>query len=224
MRLEFADFHGAKRVISQRFTSQWRSLQRILTRMPIHLKASDQAGIQGNAIFDPVGTNAHMSERLAADGWHRKINLPPELRIWGTDVDFGRRGALVEAQFSNYPFLLNNVVRSELFFRNKTKFDDVRVGIVFIVTKAGMFPASQSTLYYEQARAQLASLAAYKIFNVPVRLIGLFQAVGDTRATWCTYSGRYARETLQTRRRRFVVEPPAGGRVTAANRCRIRIL
>ena len=224
MDIQFADYHGADQAVAGPFADQWRSLHELLLQMPLHLKASDQAGIQGNAIFDPVGTNAYITTNLAQGGWHPKLAIPADLRVWGTDVDFGMRGAVAEVQFSNYPFLLNNVVRSELFYRLQTTFDGVAVGVVFIVTKAGMFPASQSTLYYEQAVAQLSSLSAHNIFTVPVRLVGLFSRMGEGEALWCTYSGRYAREPQQTELRRFVVQAPAGGRVTASNRCRIHAL
>lgn len=38
-----------------------------------------------------------------------------------------------------------------------------------------MFPASNSTLYYEQAVNQLTALIKYQVFDVPIRLIGLFE-------------------------------------------------
>ncbi|MEH2284834.1 MAG: hypothetical protein V7K90_26540 [Nostoc sp.] len=58
---------------------------------------------------------------------------------------------------SNYPFLLNNTLRSELFFKAKTEFVGYPTNLVIIVTKALMFPASNSTLYYEQAVNQLTA-------------------------------------------------------------------
>jgi hypothetical protein len=58
-----------------------------------------------------------------------------------------------------------------------------------------MFPASQSTLYYEQARDQLTALARIGTFDIPVRLVGLFEKI-DTRAkaTYTNYGeARYSR-------------------------------
>jgi hypothetical protein len=95
----------------------------------------------------------------------------------GTDVDFFKEGVLLEAQFSHYSFILNNLLRSELFFKSKTLLAGYATGIVVVVTKAHMFPASNSTLYYEQAANQLASLSKNKVFDVPIRLVGLFEQI-----------------------------------------------
>src|SRR5258706_15922156 len=116
MNLQFTDFNGANELVAGTFSGQWNDIQTVLTSLPLHLKASDQRGIQGNPIFDPVGTNQYIAEQLIPHGWGVKIPIASEFNFLGTDIDFGKRGALVEVQFSNYPFLLNNVLRSELFF------------------------------------------------------------------------------------------------------------
>lgn len=221
MDVQFTDYNGAEQVVSTSFRGQWESLHEVLRQMPLHLKGSDQAGIQGNAIFDPVGTNEYISTTLIARQWQAKIALPPELRLWGTDIDFGKEGAIAEVQFSNYPFLLNNVVRSELFFRSRTLFAGAPAGVVFIVTKSGMFPASQSTLYYEQARGQLSALSIHNIFSVPIRLLGLFSPLGEGEAVWSTYGGRYSRDSQHRQTRRFVLQQGDRSRDTISNRCRI---
>ena len=86
----------------------------------------------------------------------------------GTDVDFGSAGAIVEVQFSHYALLLNNTVRSQLFFNTNTSLTGQPVRVVIIVTKSQMFPAANSSLYYEQAVNQLTVLSA-SLFNVPLR-------------------------------------------------------
>jgi hypothetical protein len=222
MEVQFTDFNGADAAIAQSFPDEWQSLFDSLQAMPLHLKASDQAGIQGKAIFDPVGTNEHIASALHARGWRSKIVIPEAFSFLGTDVDFAKNGTVVEAQFSNYPFLLNNVIRSELFFRSGTIFHQKPSSLIFLVTKAGMFPASNSTLYYEQGVSQLQALAQHEVFTVPIRLVGLFSPMGEVMAKWSVYSSsRYSR-TLQDREvRPFNIHKPAGGRATASNRCRI---
>ncbi|MEG4502844.1 hypothetical protein QUA81_05830 [Microcoleus sp. F6_B4] len=63
--------------------------------MPLHIKASRQAGCLGNAVFDPVGTNEYIKTELLKLGWLAKIQIPPMYRFLGTDVDFGSAGAIV---------------------------------------------------------------------------------------------------------------------------------
>ncbi|WP_375472780.1 hypothetical protein [uncultured Nostoc sp.] len=63
-----------------------------------------------------------------------------------------------------------------------------------------MFPASNSTLYYEQAVNQLTALAKNQVFDVPIRLVGLFEQQNTiVPIIWTEYlSKRYSR-TVNTR-------------------------
>ncbi len=213
MLIEWIDFNGADARIAQKYQTEWLELQKVLEAMPLHLKASDQANIQGRAIFDPVGTNQHIADELAARGWQAKIPVPTELKFLGTDVDFGKDGIVVEVQFSNYPFLLNNMLRSDLFYRAGTVFHGSPTDLVVIVTKAGMFPSSNSTLYYEQAVNQLSALAKHNAFSVPIRLVGLFEQAGNVQANWTAYSAaRYSRLIGTRDMRSFVINPGRAGR------------
>ena len=215
MQLRFVDFNNAGGVIAGAYANEWQELEQVLTAMPLHLKASDQAGMQGKAIFDPVGTNQHIADGLTAPqrGWLGGIPIPDAFSFLGTDVDFGKNGVVVEVQFSNYPFLLNNTVRSELFFRAQTVFHALPTRLIVIVTKAGMFPSSNSTLYYEQALNQLTALAQHGVFTVPIRLVGLFESVGDVTATWTDYSAaRYSRTVGARSQRQFTITNGRGGR------------
>lgn len=213
MQIKYQDFNGATEQIAGPYRQQWLELEGVLTAMPLHLKASDQANIQGRAIFDPVGTNQRIADDLVPLGWLQKIIIPTDYSFLGTDVDFGKNGAVVEVQFSNYPFLLNNTVRSELFFRAQTVFHGAPTGLVIIVTKAGMFPSSNSTLYFEQAQNQLASLAHHGIFTVPMRLVGLFESPGPVQATWSTYTeARYSRTVHSRVTRSFDIKQGRAGR------------
>jgi len=213
MRINFQDFNGATAQIAGPYQQQWLELERVLTATPLHLKASDQANIQGRAIFDPVGTNQHIADGLVSLGWRQNIPIPEEFRFLGKDVDFGKNGVVVEVQFSNYPFLLNNTQRSELFYRAQTVFHGAPTGLVIIVTKAGMFPSSNSTLYYEQAFSQLTAMAQHGAFAVPIRLVGLFEDVGDVQATWTDYTAaRYSRTVGARELRPFVITNGRAGR------------
>lgn len=169
-------------------------------------------------IFDPVGTNAAIKTSLVGCGWQANVPIPSEFKFLGTDIDFGKKGTVVEVQFSNYPFLLNNLLRSELFFRAKTAFTGASTELVVIVTKAGMFPASNSTLYFEQAVKQLDSLMKHRVFTVPIRLIGLFEILGkNTKAVWTEYENpRYSRTPLSAKTKTFKVLKDG-----TSSRCRI---
>lgn len=213
MQIGFQDFNGAGALIAGAYRQQWIELEQVLTAMPLHLKASDQANIQGRAIFDPVGTNQHIADGLVPLGWMQKIAIPEPFKFLGTDVDFGKNGVVVEVQFSNYPFLLNNTQRSDLFYRAQTVFHGAPTGLVIIVTKAGMFQSSNSTLYYEQALNQLTALAQHAAFTVPIRLVGLFESVGRVQATWTSYSAaRYSRTVGTRELRPFIITNGRAGR------------
>lgn len=195
MQIRTTDFNGADQLLSGKYLTEWTEIKTALETMPLHLKASDQAKKIGNLIFDVVGTNGYIKHALKHARWNTNIPIPHTLKFLGTDVDFAKRGVIAEAQFSNYPFLLNNLLRSELFFKNQVVFTNVPPEVAVIVTKAGMFPASNSTLYYEQAENQLRALSQYNVFSIPIRLVGLFEAPGSTvDAAWSQYSEtRYSR-------------------------------
>ena len=220
MLLQTTDFNRAGELLRSQHSHQWSELEQVLSMMPLHLKASDQAGIQGNAIFDPVGTNSYVKEGLAQLGWRTRLPIPYEYRFLGTDVDFGKTGVIVEAQFSNYPFLLNNVVRSELFSKARVHLSGHTVDLAVIITKAHMFPASNSTLYYEQAQRQLKALASHQVFDVPIRLVGLFSERGeDLRAVFTEYvNPRYSRTVSSRGERTCKLMSPR----TSQGRCTIK--
>ncbi|MEI8019992.1 MAG: BglII/BstYI family type II restriction endonuclease [Schlesneria sp.] len=223
MEIQVTDFNGAGALIASQFTDQWAELEYVLSGARLHLKKSDQAGIQGNLIFDPVGTNEFIKNELKSLArWNPGLLIPSRFKLLGTDVDFVSDGLLVEVQFSNYPFLLNNTVRSELFFKSKTLFAGVDVQAVVIVTKAKMFPASNSTLYYEQALQQLSELAKYNVFTVPVRLVGLFEQIDKEIDVVSTiYSkARYSRTVLQRSIKKCVIR---NGK-KKASRCKFQIV
>ena len=147
--IQVTDYNAASDIIAAGCQTEWTELERVLLALPVHLKASDQAGIQGHPIFDPIGTNDGIRTGLtAAGGWLSTIPIPQQFAFLGTDVDFGKNGLIVEAQFSNYPFLLNNTIRSELFFKANLNLTGVPTLATVILTKGHMFPASKSTLYY----------------------------------------------------------------------------
>lgn len=196
VKFKYTDFNGADATIQNGYAAQWTDLENVLRGMPLHLKASEQDGIQGSAVFDPVGVNDYIAQALKGNGWSGKIPIPDAFESFGADVDFAKQGMVVEVQFSNYPFLLNNTIRSEMFFRAGTVFHGAPTGIVVIVTKSGMFPSSNSSLYYEQAINQLTALVAQSVFTVPLRLVGLYEEPGQVNATWTGYPGRTSRTVL----------------------------
>ncbi len=220
MQIQTTDFNDADDVIQSTFADEWRELEVILASMRLHLKKSDQAGIKGSLIFDPVGTNEYVKNRLKRlANWTANYPIPSNFSFLGTDVDFVSNGLLVEIQFSNYPFLLNNTVRSELFFKAGTPLAGKRIEAAIIVTKAKMFPASNSTLYYEQAVRQLQELSRHGVFDVPIRVVGLFEQINEiVDAVFTKYiNNRYSRTVEERRNESYRITP--GHR--ARSRCRI---
>lgn len=194
MELKYATFNYDDSAFSHDFRRQWVELREALTAVPLHLKPSDQDGKQGTPIFDPVAMNAAIKGELEARAWATNLGIPKEVNFLGTDVDFFKTGLLAEAQFSNYPFFLNNVVRSALLAKSRTRLAGEHVRAVVIIAKAHMFDSSQSTLYYEQAVKQLTEFARFGVFDVPIRVVGLFEKANTpVTAIWSKYPKRYSR-------------------------------
>lgn len=217
MLIKFSDFNGADKLLAGPSKTEWEELSKVLTDLPLHLKGSDQKGKVGSAIFDVVGTNEHIKAGLIRKGWKAGIPIPAAYSFLGTDVDFSKRAVLGEVQFSNYPFLLNNTIRSELFFKAKVRFTGAPVGVVVIVTKAHMFPASNSTLYYEQGLQQLKELSRHSVFDAPIRLVGLFASHGAQKAIWTEYTNsRYSRTVHKRREADILIANGATSRSRAS--------
>ncbi len=222
MLVKHTDYNRAQELIGESFAKEWEELLNVLKAMPLHVKASDQAGIQGSLIFDPVGTNEYIKREMLKLGWGANIPIPEKYNFLGTDVDFLKSSFLVEAQFSNYPFLLNNTVRSELFFKARTQLGNSSIDAVVIITKAHMLPASNSTLYYEQARNQLTELAGHNVFDIPMRLVGLFETAGETVSAVVTKyaSSRYSRTVAAREQKQCAIVCPR----IARGRCSLRLV
>lgn len=220
MEIRFEDFNGAEPVFKGALAAEWNELSNALSRLATHLKASDQAGKQGSLIFDPVGTNEAIKEELVRLNWSANVAMPAKYSFLGTDVDFVKSGLLVEAQFSNYPFLLNNVVRSELLHKAGVLMGGEAPRGLVVITKAHMFPASNSTLYYEQGLYQLRELADAGVFDIPIRLVGLFAPLGISEANFTEYhNARYSRTVVDRSRRQVSITK---GR-SARSRCTISL-
>lgn len=206
MHIEMTDFNEAGEILSGASLNDWADIAAVLSELPLHLKASDQAGKKGTPIFDAVGTNKGIKDGLLSRGWRAGLTIPDQYRFLGTDVDFAKNEVIAEVQFSNYPFLLNNTIRSELFYRADLRFTHSIVRVVVLITKAWMFPSSNSTLYYEQAAKQLNELNRNRIFNVPIRLVGLFAPMGQSTAMWTEYSDpRYSRTVISRKSARIEI-------------------
>lgn len=200
MEFVVSDFNDADAYFKKAGAAEWSDLSSILEAMPLHLQSSDQAGRVGRPIFDPKATNAYLTDHAKRKGWDG-IPVPSQLVAFGTGWDGGKGATLAEWQFSNYPFLWNNVIRTEAVFRSQLVLGSLKPikGLV-VVTKGGMFPSSNSTLYYEQAKAQLTNVMEFGTFSVPIRLVGLTipEKAEKIEVVWSTYDGRYGREPNET--------------------------
>lgn len=214
MHFELADFNGAAEYFAGPGYERWSEIERVLDWLTPQLQRSDQAGRIGTAIFDPKATNAALTGAAAEEGWI-KVPVPDSLQPFGTDWDAGSGAVLAEWQFSNYPFLWNNIIRSEAIFQSGAALPGLApIEALIIVTKSGIFPASNSTLYFEQALAQIDTVTTLGVFEIPIRLVGLSIEPGAAElvSDWNEYSGRYARYPEFTERRAFAVARQRAGR------------
>lgn len=197
MNFSIKDFNNSDLFFSNPLNaSLWSELETTIKSLVLQVKKSDQAGKQGELVFNPVGTNSALEEMLQPLGWE-KIPLPGNYAFFGLGIDFGKMNVCVEAQFSNYPFLLNNALRSEVLFRDKVPLvGGHEMQALVIITKRKHFPSANSTLHFEQACEHLTGLSTHRLFSIPVRLIGL-DTDNDSRvnALLSEYStSRYSRE------------------------------
>ena len=195
MQFYVHDFNGAYHGIQSKFQQQWNELKNTLHNMPLYLKKSDQAKKKTQLIFDPVGTNQYIKDKLTQKYWNSSIPLPQNFKYFGKHIDFGKGNVFLEVQFSNYPFLLNNTVRSEVFYQAKEPINQHQVKIIVILTKVQKLPAANSTLYFEQAKQQLIEIEKYKIVDIPIRLLGLYELENQNiKAIFSEYKKASSRE------------------------------
>jgi hypothetical protein len=212
MYYRIADFNGADTLFNRSCSALWNEVDECLTALKLHVKQSDEAGRQGNLIFNPVGTNQELKDCLGEHDW-QYLQLPEAYSFFGLGIDFDKQGAWIEAQFSNYPFLLNNILRAEVLYRDKVSpRGNHRFRGMIVITKAKHFPSSNSTLHFEQAVDHLNGLNRHKLFSVPTRLVGLDVEGDSTQAVLTTYSSpRYSRTVTSARTVRISVERSTRG-------------
>ena len=112
-----------------------------LQELYLHLKASDQKNKKHSPIFDPIGTNRSIKDKLIPD-WEPNLSIPKNYKHLGKDVDFYKDGSIIEVQFSNYPFLANNLLRTEVFFKSSELIFKDRVKNLTVITKGKRLPRS----------------------------------------------------------------------------------
>ncbi len=209
------DFNGAGAVFAKSHAVQWKEIDAALAGVTLHLKGSRQKGKIGEPVWDSVGNNAAIHEEFANmhKGWRQHPAIPPSYVFFGKHVDFIKRGVAIEVQFSNYPFLLNNVMRCEFFFKHGIALGGSMVDAVVIVTKTKMVDASNSSLYYERALEQLDALVKDNVFEVPLRLVGLYESHGPkVPVVWETYPAARSRTAVS---RSTTAKITAGARPTS---------
>jgi len=200
---EYVDFNSAAEYFDGPGSDRWDEIDAVIGSIPPQLQPSDQRERLGTPIFDPKATNALLTKGAAKYGWDR-VPVPADLGSFGVDWDAGQGPVLAEWQFSNYPFLWNNIIRTEAIYQSQAVLPQLGqpVDALIVVTKSGRFPASNSTLYFEQALAQIKTVTTLGVFNVPIRLVGLTIDPSATKleVDWNQYSGRYGRAIATTDR------------------------
>ncbi|WP_017305696.1 BglII/BstYI family type II restriction endonuclease [Spirulina subsalsa] len=173
MLIEYTDFNNQNEDLSRKFASEWMEVEQTLCSMPLYVKGSNQQGIKGNMVFDPIATNAYIKNSLQSKGWIANAAIPEHINPLGKDVDFTKNTVLLEIQFSHYAFLLNNIIRSEVFFKSRSALNSHSVALMVLVTKFDILPSANSSLHYTQAVEQLLVIETANIFSLPTRIVGL---------------------------------------------------
>lgn len=226
MHFEIRDFNEATTYFGGLGAREWEDLDSVLAELPPHFQASGQAGKSGTVIFDPKGTNAALTASAKERGWV-SVPVPDSLRMFGVDWDAGKGSTLAEWQFSNYPFLWNNVIRTQAVVSGGVTLEGVsETRALVVVTKTGALPASNSTLYFEQAEAQLNAVFRLGAFSIPIRLVGLgFESdVTEADAVWSEYANRYGRLAQMRSAVRVQVTRSTRRTKYGVNRCTVTVL
>lgn len=195
MEIVVADFNSADGYYSGPGADEWADIAAVVGELPLYLQGSGQEGLGGRPIFDPKATNAFLTARAFGRGW-KAIPVPADLMAFGVCWDAGKGRTIAEWQFSNYPFLWNNVIRSEAVYKSRVRLAGLEpIEALIVVTKSGLFPSSNSTLSFEQARAQVEAVTTFGTFSIPIRLVGLTlpKSALSATVTWSEYPGRYSR-------------------------------
>ncbi|MCW6037040.1 hypothetical protein K4A83_12290 [Spirulina subsalsa FACHB-351] len=74
----------------------------------------------------------------------------------------------VEQTLCSMPFLLNNIIRSEVLFKSKLALNSHSVALIVLVTKFDILPSANSSLHYTQAVEQLLVIETSNIFSLPI--------------------------------------------------------
>ncbi len=213
MLIQTSDYNGAAHLISMNYQTAWQELDGILQAMPLHLKVSGQRGRQGRLVFDPIAANEYIKTALEPMGWLPNPAIPAPFSSMGLGVDFAKLGIVGETQFAHYGLFLNNILRSEFFSKAKVAFANQPTSVLIVITKAAMFPAANSSLYYEQAVGQCTLLEKFKAFDIPTRLIGLFSEKNTkVAAVLTTYNARTGRTIDQRTLIQCLLTPGHGAR------------
>lgn len=196
MFTKIIDYNEAKHLIKNEFENEWLELNSILLKMPLYLKESQQKGKEKQLVFDPIGTNRYISKELTEKKWCKDIDIPKKFRALGKEIDFGKNHIILESQFSNYPFLSNNIFRSEIMFRKEPELEKIgKIKLFIILTKDHAIPSANSSLYCQQARNQVKF--SEEIFSLPIRLISLHCKINTKiNAIMTDYKKRYSRDSI----------------------------
>ncbi len=213
MLIHSSDFNGAGALFSSRYEAEWQELEAALQAMPLYVKDSGQEGKLGGLVFDPIAANAYLKNALAPKGWTTDPPIPGPYDPMGLGVDFAKVGIVGETQFAHYGLLLNNILRCEFFSKARVALADQPADVLVVITKAAMFPAANSSLYYEQAAGQCGLLEKVQAFDIPTRLVGLFAPTKVlVPAIHTTYGGRTSRTIGQQTQIRCTLSPGAKAR------------
>ena len=206
MRLKSANFNDVGTLLSGEFSAEWTEIETAIRGLPLCMKLSQQEGKEEELVFDPIATNRLITDALVGLGW-AKVRIPKKQACYGKGIDFGKRSVLVEVQLSNYPFLTNNVVRADVLRRSKTSLAGGVPDAIVIITKVGKLPSQNSSLYFEQACDQMKLAEDVRLFEIPIRIVGLSEdAATRVHGKRTEYGGRTSRKVKKQQDVEFEVQ------------------
>ena len=171
MRFKRESFNDGEEVFNEAFSGKLDEIESTLADAQYQVKHTTEDGKENQLIFDPVGTNAQLQDKLKDRGWELGVNLATDDYSGGKDIDIFKAGVAGEIQFSHYTSLDSDMNRLERLYEGKLELEnreEVEAGVVIVVTPD--MPTSNSVSHYEQA---LTRAAPQSLFVTPTLVYGI---------------------------------------------------
>jgi hypothetical protein len=168
MRYVRESFNDGETVFENEFTEQFEQIEEVLSNATYQVKHTFQSGRENELIFDPVGMNRVLRERLRPYGWSTEVNLNDQGYQSGKDIDINKGEVAGEIQFGNFAYLDADMNRLQRLYDGRLELEtgtEVNAGIVIVVRQD--MPTSNSVSHFQQATTRAAPVALINEFECP---------------------------------------------------------